>query len=143
MSRARVIPGHPTVGAAVEQSVGGGTVRPLRAISAWAVSSIAMKKQLAGDLMAYVGGIAGALPTETCREMLLDARFSTVEVVDTGANLNPYAKVENQAACLSPVPEPQACGLPLADPGCLHSRARRRAGRHGAARAPRRTARAP
>jgi SAM-dependent methyltransferase len=119
-----------------------------------AVSDIALKKplpeELAGDLMAYVGCIAGAVPIEDYRRMLLDAGFSGVEVIDTGADLNAYAKVENQAACCSPpaasrtqpepeaadpccspAPEGEACcspapspatgALPIADAGCCSS----------------------
>lgn len=106
-----------------------------------AVSDIALKKdlpeELGNDLMAYVGCIAGAIPIEDYRRMLLDAGFSGVEVVDTGADLNAYAKVENQAACCSPPsvsasaapadakaadpccsPAPASTGLPIADSGC-------------------------
>lgn len=73
-----------------------------------AVSDIALKRELpaelAGDLMAYVGCIAGAIPIENYRQQLQAAGFSPVEVVDTGADLNAYAKVENQAGCCSPPP---------------------------------------
>ncbi len=100
-----------------------------------AVSDIALKKELpaelASDLMAYVGCIAGAIPIEEYRRGLIDAGFSAVQVVDSGADLNAYAKVENQAACCSSTmtPEPAAscCGgesapnpksLTLAKTGC-------------------------
>ena len=71
-----------------------------------AVSDIALKKplpdELGQDIMAYVGCIAGAIPIEDYRRGLIAAGFSQVEVLDTGADLNAYAKVENQAACCSP-----------------------------------------
>jgi SAM-dependent methyltransferase len=83
-----------------------------------AVSDIALKKplpaELGEDLMAYVGCIAGAIPIETYRQQLLAAGFAAVEIVDTGADLNAYAKVDNQAACCPP----PAGGLPLADSQC-------------------------
>jgi ubiquinone/menaquinone biosynthesis C-methylase UbiE len=71
-----------------------------------AVSDIALKKPLPAeigqDLMAYIGCIAGAIPIADCREQLAEAGFAAVEVVDTGKDLNAYAKVENQSGCCSP-----------------------------------------
>jgi SAM-dependent methyltransferase len=71
-----------------------------------AVSDIALKRELpaelGSDLMAYVGCIAGAIFIDDYRQGLLDAGFSGVEIVDSGADLNAYAKVENQAGCCSP-----------------------------------------
>jgi arsenite methyltransferase len=96
-----------------------------------AVSDIALKRELpaelGNDLMAYVGCIAGAILMADYRQGLLDAGFSNVEVVDSGADLNAYAKVENQAGCCSPaMTEPPAAKLsatspkelPLAAAGC-------------------------
>jgi arsenite methyltransferase len=78
-----------------------------------AVSDIALKKplppELGNDLMAYVGCIAGAIPIEEYRRQLLEAGFAQVDIIDTGSDLNAYAKVENQASCCSPSKE-----LPLA-----------------------------
>ena len=71
-----------------------------------AVSDIALKKPLPAeigqDLMAYVGCIAGAILIEEYRRQLSEAGFAAVEVIDTGADLNAYAKVENQGGCCSP-----------------------------------------
>jgi arsenite methyltransferase len=71
-----------------------------------AVSDIALKAELpeavASSLAAYVGCIAGAVRIETYREELLKAGFEYVEIVDSGADLNAYKKVENQAGCCSP-----------------------------------------
>ena len=83
-----------------------------------AVSDIALKKPLPAeigqDLMAYVGCIAGAVLIEEYRRQLAEAGFASVEIIDTGADLNAYAKVENQSGCCSP----PASGLPVAESGC-------------------------
>ena len=61
-----------------------------------AVSDIALKQplpeEIAGDVMAYVGCIAGALPIETYRSDLIEAGFGQVEIVDTKSDLNTYAE---------------------------------------------------
>ncbi|MHB1033434.1 MAG: arsenite methyltransferase [Pirellulales bacterium] len=73
-----------------------------------AASDIALKKplpqELGGDLGAYVTCIAGAIPVEDYRRGLIEAGFAAVDVVDTGADLNTYAKLENQSSCCSPRP---------------------------------------
>ena len=73
-----------------------------------AVSDIALKKplpeEIAKDVMAYVGCISGALLIDDYRRQLAEAGFADVVVVDAGADLNAYAKVEGQAACCSPAP---------------------------------------
>jgi hypothetical protein len=102
-----------------------------------AVSDIALKRglppELGADLMAYVGCIAGAILIEEYRRGLIEAGFAHVVVIDSGADLNAYAKVENQAACCSPPAialasgpaEAECCSptsapasLPIADSGC-------------------------
>ena len=71
-----------------------------------AISDIALKHELpqavAQSMAAYVGCIAGALLIEDYRAQLLAAGFAHVEIVDSGADLNAYAKVENQSGCCSP-----------------------------------------
>jgi ubiquinone/menaquinone biosynthesis C-methylase UbiE len=71
-----------------------------------AVSDIALTKRLPAeigqDLMAYVGCIAGAIPIEDYRSQLSEAGFAAIEVIDTKADLNAYAKVKNQGGCCSP-----------------------------------------
>lgn len=71
-----------------------------------ALSDIALKHDLpevvAQSVAAYVGCIAGAIKIDSYREGLLAAGFEHVEIVDSGADLNAYAKVENQAGCCSP-----------------------------------------
>lgn len=80
--------------------------RVLKAGGRLAVSDIALKHDLpqavASSIAAYVGCIAGAIRIEDYRSGLLAAGFEHVEIVDSGADLNAYAKVENQAACCSP-----------------------------------------
>lgn len=83
-----------------------------------AVSDIALKKPLppevGSSLMAYVGCIAGAIPIEEYRRGLLDAGFAHVEVIDSGADLNAYAKIENQSACCGPAMAGPSADDPLA-----------------------------
>jgi arsenite methyltransferase len=71
-----------------------------------AVSDLALKRPLpaevASDLMAYVACIAGAISMEDYRVGLAAAGFAHVEIIETGADLNAYAQVENQAGCCSP-----------------------------------------
>ena len=71
-----------------------------------AVSDIALKKELpaevANDIAAYTGCIAGAISIADYKQGLLEAGFSNVEVIDSAADLNAYAKLENQSGCCSP-----------------------------------------
>lgn len=98
-----------------------------------AVSDIALKQplpaELGDDIMAYVGCIAGAILIEDYRQGLIAAGFSNVEVVDSGTDLNVYAKIENQAGCCSPattetsaplaiVSSTSSSELPLASTAC-------------------------
>jgi SAM-dependent methyltransferase len=96
-----------------------------------AVSDIALKgdlpEALASSLAAYVGCIAGAIRTDVYREELTKAGFAHVEIVDSGADLNAYAKVENQSGCCSPLKEGNGaaaagscCSRDLADAASLH-----------------------
>jgi arsenite methyltransferase len=86
-----------------------------------AVSDIALKAALpeamASSLAAYVGCIGGAILIETYRAELLNAA-----IVDSGADLNAYAKVENQSACCSPAMDSQSsCCTPAPDAATLHA----------------------
>jgi arsenite methyltransferase len=71
-----------------------------------AASDIALKQplppEIGSDLMAYVGCIAGAILLEDYRAGLKAAGFDPVEIVDTAADLNAYAKVDGQSGCCSP-----------------------------------------
>jgi SAM-dependent methyltransferase len=71
-----------------------------------AVSDIALKQalppEIAQDVMAYVGCISGAIRVADYQRQLTEAGFANVQVIDSGADLNAYAKIENQSACCSP-----------------------------------------
>ena len=93
-------------------------VRVLKPGGRLAVSDIALKKplppEIGQDLMAYVGCIAGAVLIEVYRRQLNEAGFAGVEVIDTGADLNAYANVENQGGCCPPA----ASSLPAVETSC-------------------------
>lgn len=90
-----------------------------------AVSDIALKKPLpdglANDIAAYVGCIAGAISMDEYRRLLMETGFSAVEIVDSGADLNAYARVESQSGCCSPPTQPS--GLAIIDTACCSSNA--------------------
>lgn len=89
-----------------------------------AASDIALKRplppEIGGDLLAYVGCIAGAILIDDYRTALLDAGFAHVEIIDSGADLNAYIRLEDRASCCSPATDPLAvvgeasscCGTP-------------------------------
>jgi SAM-dependent methyltransferase len=88
-----------------------------------AVSDIALKlplpPELSRDVMAYVGCIAGAIPVEEYRRGLVEAGFSEVAVIDSGADLNAYGQVEGQSGCCSPsMKEDAPKSLPVASSCC-------------------------
>jgi arsenite methyltransferase len=62
--------------------------------------------------MAYVGCIAGAILIADYERGLKEAGFQSVQIIDTGKDLNAYAKVENQAACCPPASS-SSTGLPI------------------------------
>lgn len=70
-----------------------------------AVSDLILRRplppEIAEDVTAYVGCIAGAISADDYRVGLLEAGFAEVQVVDTGADLNAYVQVEGQASCCS------------------------------------------
>jgi len=70
-----------------------------------AVSDIALKKplppEIGADLLAYVGCIAGAILIEEYRQALANAGFGSVEILDSGADLNAYALAGNSSGCCS------------------------------------------
>jgi arsenite methyltransferase len=73
-----------------------------------AVSDIALKqalpKEISEDMFAYVGCISGAILIDDYKRQLTEAGFSNVQVIDSSADLNAYAKIENQSTCCSPAP---------------------------------------
>jgi SAM-dependent methyltransferase len=82
-----------------------------------AVSDIALKKplpeELARDVAAYVGCVAGAILMSEYEEGLRAAGFAAVQVIDSGKDLNAYALAEGQAGCCAPTTP--SGSLPLAD----------------------------
>ncbi len=86
-----------------------------------AVSDIALKQELpaelGNDLMAYIGCIAGAIMIDDYQRGLRDAGFSQVEIIDSGADLNAYSKVENQSLCCPPPPT-STSGLNVVESAC-------------------------
>ncbi len=92
-------------------------VRVLKPGGRLAVSDIALKHELpeaiAKSVAAYVGCIAGAIRIEDYRTGLLAAGFEHVEIVDSGRDLNAYAKIENQSGCCSPAMDETAASNPL------------------------------
>ncbi len=97
-------------------------VRVLKPGGRLAVSDIALKKPLppevGNDLMAYVGCVAGAILIEQYRSQMIEAGFAHVDIIDTGSDLNTYAKVENQSGCCSPT---MTSALSAAAPSCCPS----------------------
>jgi arsenite methyltransferase len=90
-----------------------------------AVSDIALKGELpegvARSMAAYVGCIAGAIGFDAYRAGLLAAGFEHVEIVDSGSDLNAYAKVENQSGCCSPAMDEDACCGSSSNDTTLHA----------------------
>src|SRR5271156_6113301 len=84
-----------------------------------AVSDIALKEELpealSRSMAAYVGCIAGAIRIDDYRSGLLSAGFEHVDIVDSGADLNAYAKVESQSGCCSPAMTEGSCCSPAPD----------------------------
>lgn len=78
-----------------------------------AVSDIALKGELpealARSMAAYVGCIGGAISFDDYRAGLSAVGFEHVEIVDSGKDLNAYAKVENQSGCCSPAMDVESC----------------------------------
>ncbi len=72
-----------------------------------ALSDIALKKplpaELANDIGVYVSCIAGAVLIADYRRHLADAGFSSIAVLDSGADLNAYSKADGQSGCFSSV----------------------------------------
>ena len=82
-----------------------------------AVSDIALKgpvpHEIADDLTAIVGCIAGAISIEDYKAKLAAVGFSKVEVVETGSDLNAYSQV--RGACCAPAPQDAGCCTPASD----------------------------
>jgi SAM-dependent methyltransferase len=95
--------------------------RVLRPVGRIAVSDIALKRplppQLAQDILAYVGCIAGAILIADYEQALVAAGFGAVHIVETGSDLNAYA-LAGDADCRGaadrgtpkPLPTVACCG---------------------------------
>ena len=87
-----------------------------------AVSDIALKaelpQELADNVAALVGCIAGAIPITDFELGLKDAGFEHVAIIDANTDLTAYAKVDGQAGCCSPSPAESSTGLPIATSCC-------------------------
>ena len=85
-----------------------------------AISDIALKQELPGELAqsaaALVGCIAGAISMKDYEEGLKDAGFAQVAVVDSGADLMAYAQIEGASGCCSPAPSAASCCAPSPKP---------------------------
>ncbi len=96
-------------------------IRVLKPGGRLAVSDIALKKplpeDLANDVAAYIGCIAGAIPIAKYRRQLVEAGFSAVEIIDSKADLNAYAQVDGTAGCCLPSTDPTQ-DLQIIDSGC-------------------------
>jgi 2-polyprenyl-3-methyl-5-hydroxy-6-metoxy-1,4-benzoquinol methylase len=68
-----------------------------------AVSDIALKKELppeiGGNLLAYIGCVAGAISFQEYQNGLRAAGFGSVTLVDTGKDLNAYTQVSETSGC--------------------------------------------
>jgi arsenite methyltransferase len=98
-----------------------------------AISDIALKKplpaELENDIAALVGCIGGALLVDDYRGGLAHAGFSAIDIVDSHADLNAYALVENQSGCCSPTMAPSD-GLAVLETGCCSPSAASEPGVH-------------
>src|SRR3989304_3658544 len=93
--------------------------RVLRPGGRRAVGGVALRQplppEIGQNLMAYIGCIAGAISLDDYRSGLAAAGFEAVEIIDSGSDLNAYAKVENQSGCCSPA---MTDGLPVISDCC-------------------------
>lgn len=85
-----------------------------------AVSDIALKQplpeELAQEVAAYIGCIAGALLFADYERQLAAAGFTAVQVLDMHKDLMAYAQLDGQSACCSP--SMTSSVLPVAENSC-------------------------
>jgi hypothetical protein len=79
-----------------------------------AVSDIALKKELppelAENVAALVGCVAGAISIKDYEQGMRAAGFEGVTLIDSKADLTAYSKVEGQSACCAPGEEVVSIG---------------------------------
>lgn len=84
-----------------------------------AISDIALKQplppEIAADVTAYVGCIAGAISIDEYRDGLVAAGFEHVEILDSGADLNAYGLAETGQSCCAPAPDAVAATASATD----------------------------
>jgi SAM-dependent methyltransferase len=87
-------------------TVFGEIYRVLRPAGRIAISDIALVRplpaELAGNLEAVVGCIAGAIMIEDYARLLKEAGFVDIEMAKTGVDLQVYTLIDGQSACCSP-----------------------------------------
>ena len=87
-----------------------------------AISDIVLKRplppELAADVMAHVGCIAGAVPASEYVDGLKAAGFRDVAVVDGRKDLNAYALVDGQAGCCAPAAPDGPAALGVIEAPC-------------------------
>ena len=81
-----------------------------------AVTDLALKQdlppELAADFSAYVGCVAGAMLISDYELSLTAAGFDTVQIIDSGQDLNTYAKLDEPSGCCEPS---SCCETPSAE----------------------------
>ncbi len=104
--------------------------RVLRPGGRVAVSDIALKKTLpadiANDIAAYSGCIAGAVSFSDYESGLRQAGFVDVVIVDAKSDLNAYSQIEGQTACCSPTKAESHAASAASDAGCCSTGERKR-----------------
>ena len=85
-----------------------------------AVSDLALKQdlpqELAADFAAYVGCIAGAMLIGDYEIALTAAGFDAVQIIDSGKDLNAYARLADTSSCC----ESSACCSSPSETVCVH-----------------------
>ncbi len=94
--------------------------RVLRPGGRLAISDIALKRplpeEISGDLLAYVGCVAGAILVDEYRQGLSEVGMQHVEITDSGADLNAYALLAAGASCCGAKPDTSCGSLPIVQP---------------------------
>lgn len=76
--------------------------RVLKSGGRLAISDIAFKKilpePLASNVRYWTGCIAGAIPVDTMRNLLLEVGFKSVDIIDAKGDLNVYKAQKKEAA---------------------------------------------